>query len=74
VHVQIEIRGVLADRPVPRQLDAEARRLELEKAKLESEVRALETNPRAVEKEARDKLWLIKPGEKVLVVPKTPKK
>jgi cell division protein FtsB len=55
-------------------LDAEMRGLEQDKARLESEIRALETNPRAVEKEARDKLWLIKPGEKVLVVPKVPKK
>jgi cell division protein FtsB len=55
-------------------LEAETRRLEQEKTRLQSEIRALETNPRAVEKEARDKLWLIKPGEKVLVVPKDPKK
>jgi cell division protein FtsB len=55
-------------------LEAEARRLEQDKARLESEIRALDRNPRAVEKEARDKLWLIKPGEKVLVVPKAPKK
>ncbi|MGZ7066471.1 MAG: hypothetical protein ACXVI6_08950 [Candidatus Aminicenantales bacterium] len=34
----------------------------------------LETNPRAVEKAARERLWLIKPGEKVVVVPKPPKK
>jgi cell division protein FtsB len=55
-------------------LEAETQRLEQEKTKLESEILALKTNPRAVEKEARDKLWLIKPGEKVLVVPKEPKK
>jgi len=55
-------------------LEAEARRLGQDKTRLEAEIRALEANPRAVEKEARDKLWLIKPGEKVLVVPKAPKK
>ena len=56
------------------ELDGTLRRLQQDKARLESEIRTLETNPRAVEKEARDKLWLIKPGEKVLVVPKAPKK
>ncbi|HYA48751.1 MAG TPA: septum formation initiator family protein, partial [Burkholderiales bacterium] len=66
------VMDILRARQKLAELDVEARRLELEKARLESEVRALETNPRAVEKEARDKLWLIKPGEKVLVVPKTP--
>ena len=55
-------------------LESEARRLGQDKTRLEAEIRALEANPRAVEKEARDKLWLIKPGEKVLVVPKAPKK
>jgi cell division protein FtsB len=56
------------------ELDTVMRSLEQDKARLEAEIHALETNPRAVEKEARDKLWLIKPGEKVLVVPKAPKK
>jgi cell division protein FtsB len=55
-------------------LDVEVRKLQQEKGKLESENRELEKNPRAVEKEARDKLWLIKPGEKVVVVPKVTKK
>jgi cell division protein FtsB len=56
------------------ELEAEALKLKQEKARLEAEIHELENNPRAIEKEARDKLWLIKPGEKVVVVPKPPKK
>ena len=55
-------------------LEIDARRLRQDKARLEAEIRELERNPRAVEKEARGELWLIKPGEKVVVVPKAPKK
>lgn len=55
-------------------LDGEVLRLAREKSRLEAEIRELERNPKAVEKEARDKLWLIKPGEKVIVVPKDQKK
>ena len=51
-------------------LEAEVKRLDREKIRLEAEIRELETNPKAVEKEARGSLWLIKPGEKVIVVPK----
>ncbi len=68
------VMDILQARQKLAKLDAEIRSLDQEKARLETEIRALETNPRAVEKEARDKLWLIKPGEKVLVVPKAPKK
>jgi len=80
VMVVTSIFGKKGDRDIHRarvrlaELDAVMRSLEQDKARLESEIRALETNPRAVEKEARDKLWLIKPGEKVLVVPKVQKK
>jgi cell division protein FtsB len=56
------------------ELDRDVRRLAREKARLEAEILELERNPKAVEKEARDKLWLIKPGEKVIVVPKDPKR
>jgi cell division protein FtsB len=42
-------------------------KLKKEKGRLEKEIVELEKNPRAVDKEARDKLWLIKPDEKVLV-------
>jgi len=55
-------------------LELEARKLGQEKVRLEAEIRELERNPRAIEKEARGELWLIKPGEKVIVVPKAPKK
>jgi len=68
------VMDILQARQKLAKLDAEIRSLEQEKTRLETEIRALETNPRAVEKEARDRLWLIKPGEKVLVVPKAPKK
>lgn len=56
------------------ELQAETLKLQQQKARLEAEIHELETNPRAVEKEARERLWLIKPGEKVIVVPKAPKK
>lgn len=56
------------------ELQAETLKLQQRKARLEAEIHELKTNPRAVEKEARERLWLIKPGEKVIVVPKAPKK
>jgi cell division protein FtsB len=55
-------------------LDLEVQQLKQEKSRLEAEIRDLEKNPKAVEKEARGELWLIKPGEKVIVIPKDPKK
>jgi cell division protein FtsB len=42
-------------------------RLKKEKSRLEKDIAELENDPRAVDKEAREKLWLIKPDEKVLV-------
>lgn len=48
-------------------LQTEIGRLREEKSRLEKEIAALEADPRAVEREARDKLWLMKPGEKVLL-------
>jgi cell division protein FtsB len=45
------------------------RALEEEKTRLEAEILRLERDPRAVEKQAREKLGLIAPGEKVVVVP-----
>ena len=56
------------------ELESEAQKLRQDKARLEAEIRELEKNPRAVEKEARGELGLIKPGEKVVVVPKARKK
>ncbi|HQH46787.1 MAG TPA: septum formation initiator family protein [Candidatus Aminicenantes bacterium] len=41
--------------------------LKMEKARLEREIEALKKDPESVDKEARDKLWLIKPDEKVIV-------
>ncbi len=41
--------------------------LEAKKARLEKEIEALKSDPRAVDREARDKLWLIGPEEKVLI-------
>ncbi len=42
-------------------------RLEKKKNKLEREIEELQTNPKALEKKAREKLWLQKPGEIVIV-------
>ena len=35
--------------------------------KLEREIEELKSNPKAVEKKAREKLWLMKPDEIVIV-------
>jgi len=51
-------------------LDVEIRDLERRNAGLQAEIEELETNPRAVEKEARRTLWLVKPGEKTIVLPR----
>ena len=51
-----------------RALETELRKLEEMKLKLVLEIAELERNPEAVEKEAREKLWLMKPGEKVIVI------
>jgi cell division protein FtsB len=51
-----------------RVLEAEFKTLEEKKNKLETEIRELTVNPRAVEEEARGKLWLMKPDEKVIVL------
>ncbi len=45
----------------------EISRLEARKSQLQREIEDLEKNPQAVEKEAREKLWLMKPEEKVIV-------
>jgi cell division protein FtsB len=39
-----------------------------EKRKLEREIEELKTNPEAVEKKAREKLWLMKPDEIVIII------
>jgi cell division protein FtsB len=48
-------------------LQQEIRDLETRKNELLEEIEALRNDPRAVEKEAREKLWLVKPEEKVVV-------
>jgi cell division protein FtsB len=52
----------------------EIRALEARKSQLLKEIEALRNDPRAVEKEAREKLWLVKPDEKVIVKPKEEKR
>ncbi len=46
----------------------EKMRLLTEKRKLEREIEELKTNPEAVEKKAREKLWLMKPDEIVIII------
>jgi cell division protein FtsB len=46
--------------------------LEEEKTRLEAEIQRLENDPKAVERQAREKLGLIAPGEKVVVEPSQP--
>lgn len=41
--------------------------LDKEKRKLEREIEELEKNPKAVENKAREKLWLMKPDEIVII-------
>jgi cell division protein FtsB len=55
-------------------LETRVRALEAEKARLEAEIDRLDKDPRAVEKPAREKLGLVKPGEKVVVIPAPPVK
>lgn len=52
----------------------EIRSLEARKSQLQKEIEALQNDPKAVEKEAREKLWLIKPDEKVIVKKKEEKR
>jgi cell division protein FtsB len=47
--------------------------LESEKSKLSKEIELLRENPLALEKEAREKLWLMKKNEKVIVLVKDKK-
>ncbi|NIM57462.1 MAG: hypothetical protein GTO16_00765 [Candidatus Aminicenantes bacterium] len=45
----------------------EIERLEIEKERLIREIEELKKNPKAVEKKAREKLWLVKPDEVVII-------
>jgi cell division protein FtsB len=68
-------KGVMELRRSRRVLTQQAetlRALEEEKARLEAEILRLEQDPRAVEKQAREKLGLAAPGEKVVVAPGPP--
>lgn len=55
-------------------LEISIKKLEIEKAKLEKEIEELKNNPLALEKRAREKLWLMKKNEKVVVIVKNKKK
>jgi cell division protein FtsB len=48
-------------------LEKEIERLKQEKSRLEREIADLEKNPKAVDHEAREKLGLIRPDEKVIL-------
>ena len=70
-------KGVLDLRRARRNLAAfetRVRVLEAEKIRLEAEIDRLEKDPRAIEKPAREKLGLVEPGEKVVVIPPPPVK
>lgn len=70
-------RGLLQIREARREqqrLQQEIVKLKQEKARLEKEVEELRRNPRMIEEEARKKLWLMKPDEKVLILPKSKNK
>ena len=70
-------KGVMALRGARRNLAAletRVRVLEAEKVRIEAEIDRLEKDPRAVEKPTREKLGLIEPGEKVVVIPAPPVK
>jgi cell division protein FtsB len=54
-------------------LEAQIQELENEKKRLENEIRELIDNPLALEKRAREKLWLMKKNEKVVVIVKDKK-
>jgi len=70
-------KGVMELRRSRRELAAKTqtiRDLQAEHDRLAAEIRRLESDPRAVEKEAREKLGLAAPGEKVVVEPAPPVK
>ncbi len=52
----------------------EVQTLEARKIELQKEIEELQKDPQAVEKEAREKLWLVKPEEKVIVKKKEEKR
>ena len=50
------------------ELRSDIEELEKKKIVLEHEIKELEKNPLALEKKAREKLWLMKKNEKVIIV------
>jgi cell division protein FtsB len=52
----------------------EIKQLEVRKSQLQREIEDLQKNPEAVEREAREKLWLMKPDEKVIIRKKEDKR
>jgi cell division protein FtsB len=52
----------------------EIKQLEARKSRLQREIEDLQKNPEAVEREAREKLWLTKPDEKVIIRKKEDKR
>jgi cell division protein FtsB len=52
----------------------EVQNLEARKIELQKEIEELQRDPLAVEKEAREKLWMVKPDEKVIVKKKEEKR
>ncbi|MCK5221533.1 MAG: septum formation initiator family protein [Candidatus Aminicenantes bacterium] len=50
------------------ELRSDIEELEKKKIVLEQEIKELEKNPLALEKTAREKLWLMKKNEKVIIV------
>ena len=50
------------------ELRSDIEELEKKKVVLEFEIKELEKNPLALEKKAREKLWLMKKNEKVIIV------
>jgi cell division protein FtsB len=51
-------------------LEQRIKELEKTKTALQAEIEALKKNPLALEKKAREKLWLMKKNEKVVVIVK----
>jgi cell division protein FtsB len=49
------------------ELERDIEVLQERKARLEKEIKALESDPAAVERDARDRLWMMRPDEKVVV-------
>jgi len=49
------------------ELIEEAEQLKMEKQELQKEIKELSENPQALEEKAREKLWLVKPEEIIIV-------